>query len=130
VRTGDPVFAIGNPLGFERTVSEGIVSTKARAGAGIVLIQTTAAINPGNSGGPLLNVRGEVIGVTNMKIGFIAEAMGFAVPINLVKDFLKFREAFAYDKDNPNTGYHYLAPPHKPEAKEGEDDAQPEGRAQ
>ena len=119
VRTGDPVFAIGNPLGFERTVSEGIVSTKARASGPIVLIQTDAPINPGNSGGPLLNMRGEVIGVTNMKIGFIAEGMGFAVPINFVKDFLKFREAFAYDKDNPNTGHHYLTPPHKPEPEEG-----------
>ena len=123
VRTGDPVFAIGNPLGFERTVSEGIVSTKARAWEGIVLIQTTAPINPGNSGGPLLNMHGEVIGVTNMKIGFIAEGMGFAVPINFVKDFLEFREAFAYDKDNPNTGNHYLPPPNKPEQGEAHEDA-------
>ena len=123
VRTGDPVFAIGNPLGFERTVSEGIVSTKTRAAGPIVLVQTTAPINPGNSGGPLFNMHGEVIGVTNMKIGAMAEGMGFAVPVNFVKDFLKFREAFAYDKDNPNTGYHYLAPPHGPEAEEEEGEA-------
>jgi len=122
VRTGDPVFAIGNPLGFERTVSEGIVSTKARAYQSIVLIQTTAPINPGNSGGPLLNSRGEVIGVTNMKIAFMAEGLGFAIPIKFVKDFLEFREAFAYDKDNPNTGHRYLPPPHRTEPEKGESD--------
>ena len=88
-----------------------------------MLIQTTAPINPGNSGGPLLNMRGEVIGVTNMKIAFIAEGMGFAVPVNVVKQFLKYREAFAYDKDNPNTGHTYLAPPHREEPEQGESDA-------
>jgi serine protease Do len=115
VRTGEPVFAIGNPFGFERSVSEGIVSHKARLAEGMLLMQTTAAINPGNSGGPLLNMRGEVIGVTNMKFGLFAEGMGFAVPVNYVKDFLEFHEAFAYDKDNPNSGYQYLEPPHRPE---------------
>jgi len=123
VKTGDPVFAIGNPLGLERTVSEGIVSTKARAHEGIVLIQTTAPINPGNSGGPLLNMRGEVIGVTNMKVAFIAEGLGFAIPIKFVKDFLEFREAYAYDKDNPNTGHYYLSPPHRDGQEKGEPDA-------
>lgn len=117
VRTGDPVFAIGNPLGFERTVSEGIVSHKARYAEQMLLIQTTAPINPGNSGGPLLNMRGEVIGVTNLKWGYFAEGMGFAVPISEVKRFLKFQEAYAYDKDNPNAGYQYLEPPRK--GKEG-----------
>jgi serine protease Do len=115
VKTGAPVFAIGNPFGLERSVSEGIISHKARHAAKMLLIQTTAPINPGNSGGPLLNMRGEVIGVTNMKLGYFAEGMGFAVPINYVKDFLKFHEAFAYDKDNPNAGYHYLEPPHRGE---------------
>jgi len=125
VRTGEPVFAIGNPFGMERSVSEGIVSHKARQIAGMLLIQTTAPINPGNSGGPLLNMRGEVIGVTNMKIGYFAEGMGFAVPINYVCDFLKFREAYAYDEDNPNTGYHYLEPPHVGEKGE-QDDEEPQ----
>jgi serine protease Do len=123
VRTGDPVFAIGNPLGLERSVSEGIVSTRARDVGGLVLIQTTAPINPGNSGGPLLNMKGEVIGVINSKMAFFAEGLGFAVPIKFVKDFLEFREAFAYDKDNPNTGYTYLTPPHRAADEKGETDA-------
>ena len=64
---GQTVFAIGSPLGLERTVSQGIVSRKSRAMDGQLFIQTTAQINPGNSGGPLFNLRGEVIGVTDMK---------------------------------------------------------------
>jgi serine protease Do len=112
VRSGDPVFAIGNPLGLERTVSEGIISTKRTwQMEGLLYLQTTAAVNPGNSGGPLFNDRGEVIGVTNMvRLG--SEGLNFAIPIDVVKDiFLKNREYFAFDKDNPNTGYRYLAPP-------------------
>ncbi|MHC5035045.1 MAG: S1C family serine protease [Planctomycetota bacterium] len=127
VKTGEPVFAIGNPFGFERSVSEGIVSHKARHAEKMLLIQTTAPINPGNSGGPLLNMRGEVIGVTNMKLGLFAEGMGFAVPINYVKDFLRFHEAYAYDKDNPNAGYRYLEPPHRGE-EGATDDEEPEER--
>ncbi len=112
VRVGDPVFAIGNPLGLERTVSEGIVSKRDREMEGLLYIQTTAAINPGNSGGPLFNDRGEVIGITNMKATF-GEGLGFAIPVAYLKQFLKHREAFAYDKDNPNTGIRYLPPPRK-----------------
>ena len=67
---GDSVFAIGSPLGLERTVTEGILSTKTREMEGELYLQTTAQINPGNSGGPLFNLRGEVVGVTNMKITF------------------------------------------------------------
>ena len=67
---GDRVFAIGSPLGLERTVTEGILSTKTRELEGELYLQTTAQINPGNSGGPLFNMRGEVVGVTNMKITF------------------------------------------------------------
>lgn len=113
VRAGDPVFAVGSPLGLERTVSEGIVSNRNRALSGYVLIQTTAAINPGNSGGPLFNSRGEVIGVTSLKV-LGGESLGFAIPIHYVKDFLRNREAFSFDKDNPNTGIRYLTPPAKP----------------
>jgi serine protease Do len=113
LRPGDPVFAIGNPLGLERTVSEGILSTKRTWNVmeGLLYLQTTAAINPGNSGGPLFNDRGEVIGVTNMTRLF-SEGLNFAIPIDVVKDlFLKNREYFAFDKDNPNTGYRYFDPP-------------------
>jgi serine protease Do len=107
---GDRVFAIGSPLGLERTVTEGIVSTKTREMDGTLYLQTTAQINPGNSGGPLFNMRGEVVGVTNMKITF-GEGLGFAIPVEAVKYFLNHREAFAYDNDNPISAYRYLQPP-------------------
>lgn len=107
---GEHVFAIGSPLGLERTVTEGIVSTKTRQMQGEVYLQTTAQINPGNSGGPLFNLRGEVLGVTNMKVAF-GEGIGFAIPIEAVKRFLKYRDAFAYDNDNPSNAYRYLDPP-------------------
>jgi len=111
VNEGDTVFAIGNPLGLERTVSKGIVSKRNRAQEGLTYIQTTTQINPGNSGGPLFNARGEVIGVTNMGYRF-AEGLNFAIPIRYVIDFLKNRDAYAYDRDNPNSGFQYLeAPP-------------------
>ena len=111
-REGDTVFAIGSPLGLERSVSEGIVSTRNRNMEGIVYIQTTAQINPGNSGGPLFNARGEVVGVINMKLTF-GEGLGFAIPVSYLRHFLKNRDAFAYDRTNPNTGYHYLQPPRR-----------------
>jgi len=109
---GDRVFAIGSPLGLERTVTEGILSTKTRQIAGELYMQTTAQINPGNSGGPLFNLRGEVVGVTNMKLTF-GEGLGFAIPVEGVKYFLNHREAFAYDNDNPSNPYRYLEPPKK-----------------
>lgn len=108
---GERVFAIGSPLGLERTVTEGILSTKTRPMGGDLYLQTTAQINPGNSGGPLFNLRGEVIGVTNMKLTF-GEGLGFAIPVEQVKFFLKHRDAFAYDNDNPSNAYRYLEPPH------------------
>jgi serine protease Do len=106
---GESVFAIGSPLGLERTVTEGIVSTKTRLFQGELYIQTTAQINPGNSGGPLFNLKGEVVGVTNMKI--FGEGLGFAIPVDNVRRFLKNRDAFAYDTDNPSNPYRYLQPP-------------------
>jgi serine protease Do len=109
---GERVFAIGSPLGLERTVTEGILSTKTRLIAGELYMQTTAQINPGNSGGPLFNLRGEVVGVTNMKIQF-GEGIGFAIPVEAVKYFLNHRDAFAYDNDNPSNPYRYLEPPRK-----------------
>jgi serine protease Do len=111
-REGDSVFAIGSPLGLERSVSEGIVSTRNRNMEGVVYIQTTAQINPGNSGGPLFNDRGQVVGVINMKLTF-GEGLGFAIPVSYLRHFLKNRDAFAYDRTNPNTGYHYLDPPRR-----------------
>lgn len=111
-KEGENVFAIGSPLGLERSVSQGIVSTRSRNFDGILYIQTTAEINPGNSGGPLFNTRGEVVGVTNMKL-IGGEGLGFAIPISYVKHFLRNRDAYAFDEKNPNTGYRYLDPPRR-----------------
>lgn len=88
---GETSIAIGNPLGtrFERTVTQGIVSGLNRSimvDEGSVmedLIQTDAAINPGNSGGPLINSKGQVIGINTIKAS--AEGLGFAIPINITK---------------------------------------------
>jgi serine protease Do len=107
---GEGVFAIGSPLGLERTVTEGILSTKTRQMAGELYLQTTTQINPGNSGGPLFNMSGEVIGITNMKITF-GEGLGFAIPVEAVRFFLDHRDAFAYSTDNPSNPYRYLEPP-------------------
>ncbi|MEM8883825.1 MAG: trypsin-like peptidase domain-containing protein [Planctomycetota bacterium] len=115
LKAGQPVYAIGNPLGLERTVSEGIVSTLNRAIEGLPHLQTTTAVNPGNSGGPLFDLQGRVIGVVNLKIGG-AESLNFAIPSERLVSFLKDRDGFAYDKDNPNSGYRYLPPPPKKKA--------------
>jgi len=109
---GERVFAVGSPLGLERTVTEGIVSTKTRQIQGALYLQTTTQINPGNSGGPLFNLAGEVAGVTNMKVAY-GEGLGFAIPVNAVKFFLDHRDAYAYANDNPSNPYRYLEPPGK-----------------
>jgi len=114
LEAGQEVFAIGNPLGLERTLSQGVIATTQRNFEGLTFIQTTAQINPGNSGGPLFNLKGEVIGVTNMKIPF-GEGMGFAIPARYVRDFVRNRDAFTYDKDNPNSGYSYKKAPARTE---------------
>lgn len=107
---GQPVFAIGNPLGLERTLTQGVISTTQRNFSGLTYVQTDTPINPGNSGGPLFNTRGEVIGITNMGI-LGGEALGFAIPARYVKDFVRNREAFTYDRSNPNSGHIYHQPP-------------------
>ncbi len=102
-RTGDAVVAVGNPFGFKHTVTSGIISSRGRNGAAIGamtgmpgengpdvpdLIQSDAAINPGNSGGPLLNARGEMIGLNaaifSQSGGFIG--IGFAIPSRVVRE--------------------------------------------
>jgi len=112
LRAGDQVFAIGNPLGLERSVSQGIVSTRNRNFEGLTYIQTTTQINPGNSGGPLFNLKGEVVGVTNMKLIF-GEGLGFAIPVTYLKHFLSNQDAFAFDKNNANSGQRYLDAPRR-----------------
>jgi serine protease Do len=100
-------------------VSEGIVSTTNRENKGMVYIQTTAQVNPGNSGGPLFNRKGEVVGVVAWKLLF-SEGLNFAIPIDYVQHFLDNRDAFAYDRDNPNNGRKYLPPPKKGEKPKGQ----------
>jgi serine protease Do len=107
---GQDVFAIGAPLGLERTLSRGVISTTQRSFEGVTYIQTDTQINPGNSGGPLFNDRGEVIGVTNMGIP-LGEGLNFAIPARYVRDFIRNRDAFAFNKENPNSGYMYNDPP-------------------
>lgn len=110
VRAGDPVFAVGNPLGLEHSVSEGIVSKTNRAASGMLYIQTTAAINGGNSGGPLLNLEGQVIGVNTW--GFLmTEGLNFSIPATTLRRFIENRDAFAFDKDLANDSYRYPLPP-------------------
>lgn len=120
IKTGQQVYAIGNPLGaeFQRTVTGGIISATDRTikieqddeiSYMEELIQTDASINSGNSGGPLINKKGEVIGITSIKISE-AEGIGFAVPINIIKPIIErlieneeYEEAslgiFVYDKE-------------------------------
>ena len=119
-KVGNKVYAIGNPIGYEfkRTVTSGIISAvnrtiKIEEGEEESyisdLIQTDATINPGNSGGPLINSKGEVIGINTVKITS-AEGIGFAIPINVIKPVVesfiqngKFEEAtlgiYAYDSE-------------------------------
>jgi serine protease Do len=112
ITDGQTVFAIGSPLGLDRSVSQGIVSTRNRPLEGQLYIQTTTQINPGNSGGPLFNLRGEVVGVNNMKAMIAGvEGLNFAIPVIVLKNFLRNRDAFAFDPRNPNAGYRYLEPP-------------------
>lgn len=112
LKQGQAVFAIGAPLGLDRTVSQGIVSNRNRPIDGRVYIQTTTEISPGNSGGPLFNLKGEVVGVNNMKVVAMgAEGLAFAIPANVLKFFLENRDAFAFDPRNPNTGFRYNTPP-------------------
>jgi serine protease Do len=112
LRQGQTVFAVGSPLGLDRTVSTGIVSLTNRVIGGRVFVQTTTEINPGNSGGPLFNLRGEVVGVNDLKlVGIGLEGLNFAIPASTLKDFLQNRNAFAFDPRNPNAGFRYNRPP-------------------
>lgn len=112
LREGQTVFAIGSPLGLDRTVSEGIISVANRVINGRLYLQTTTQINPGNSGGPLFNLKGEVVGVNNMKIAAVgAEGLGFSISASTLRDFIDNRDAYAFDPRNPNAGFRYLSPP-------------------
>jgi serine protease Do len=96
MEVGDWVVAIGNPFGLSHTVSAGIVSAKGRTRQDVPLdpagyydfLQTDASINPGNSGGPLLNLKGQVVGMNSAIRGGGAQGIGFAIPINMIKQLL------------------------------------------
>ncbi|MBW1696026.1 MAG: DegQ family serine endoprotease [Deltaproteobacteria bacterium] len=91
LKVGEWVMAIGNPFGLSHTVTAGIVSAKGRViGSGPYddFIQTDASINPGNSGGPLLNMKGEVVGI-NTAIVATGQGIGFAIPINLARGIIE-----------------------------------------
>jgi len=91
LQVGEFVIAIGNPFGLSQTVTSGIISAKGRSNVGIAdyedFIQTDAAINPGNSGGPLVNLKGEAIGINTAIFSRSGgyQGIGFAIPINMVK---------------------------------------------
>ncbi len=88
LRVGEWAIAIGNPFGLDQTVTVGVISATGRSDVGVAtyenFIQTDASINPGNSGGPLLNLKGEVVGI-NTAIVAAGQGIGFAIPINMVK---------------------------------------------
>ena len=94
VEVGEWVIAVGNPYGFDRTVSFGIVSGKGRVFSNLLIekqlindfIQTDAAIDAGSSGGPLVNLKGEVLGINSIGIG---RGQGFTIPINIAKNSFK-----------------------------------------
>jgi Do/DeqQ family serine protease len=94
LQVGDWVLAVGNPYGLDRTVSMGIVSAKQRRAfaensAYQNFLQTDAAVNPGNSGGPLVNIKGEVIGITTAIVGKAYQGISFAIPTEVVSDVYK-----------------------------------------
>ena len=113
IAIGETVFAIGNPLGLERTVTEGVLSQTHRNFGGILYLQVDAPVNPGNSGGPLFNARGQVIGVINMGVPSM-EGLNFAIPAWHSKYILDHMDAFAYDATNPESGFVYPDPPRRP----------------
>jgi len=91
LEVGAPVVAVGNPFGLERTVTAGIISAKGRRGIVENLsyqdfLQTDAAVNPGNSGGPLVNLRGEVVGINTAIVGPRYQGVSFAIPSKLARD--------------------------------------------
>jgi len=93
LRVGEWVIAIGSPLGLDHTVTLGIISAKGRTsieGDYDDFLQTDAAINPGNSGGPLVNSRGEIIGMNTIILSEsgVNSGIGFAIPINIMKDII------------------------------------------
>ncbi|MBI1899903.1 MAG: trypsin-like peptidase domain-containing protein [Planctomycetia bacterium] len=104
LEVGDWVLAVGNPFGLDRSVTAGIVSAKRRRNVVHNMpyqdfLQTDAAVNPGNSGGPLVNLKGEVVGVTTAIVGESYQGVGFAIPSSLARDvYNRLRTAGRVDR--------------------------------
>jgi serine protease Do len=104
LEVGDWVLAVGNPFGLDRSVTAGIVSAKKRRNVVHNMpyqdfLQTDAAVNPGNSGGPLVNLKGEVVGVTTAIVGESYQGVGFAIPSSIARDvYQRLRTAGRYDR--------------------------------
>ncbi|HEX4130505.1 MAG TPA: trypsin-like peptidase domain-containing protein [Pirellulales bacterium] len=130
LHVGDLIFAIGNPLGLERSVTQGIVSSTTRTIGHLRLIQTDASINPGNSGGPMFNARGEIVGVVCAGATSF-DGLAFGIPATDLVDFLVHRETYLYDSAQPQNGVTYLAPPYraKSEGDEAAKDNSPDDDA-
>ena len=110
LEVGDLAFAIGNPLGLERSVTQGIVSSTSRTIGHLRFVQTDASINPGNSGGPLFNTRGEIIGVVCAGFTYF-DGLAFGIPASDLRSFLENHDAYLYDPSQPQNGIKYLDPP-------------------
>ncbi|MGI6087118.1 MAG: S1C family serine protease [Kiritimatiellia bacterium] len=111
-RPGEAVFVIGNPLGLERSVTQGVISRAARNFNGLLLLQTDAPVNPGNSGGPLFNAQGQVIGIINMQIP-TRQGLNFAIPVRHARFLLEHLEDYVFDETNAESGFLYLDPPRR-----------------
>ena len=113
-QVGDGVVAIGNPLGeqYAGTMTNGIISAINRSvsnkGFSMTLLQTNAALNEGNSGGPLINMHGQVVGITNMKVMFTysaaVEGIGFAIPTSVIKPVVDAIVEYGYVPGQPTLG--------------------------
>jgi S1-C subfamily serine protease len=84
LQTGEQILAIGNPYGFENTISDGLISGIRKIGD-FKLLQITAPVSPGSSGGALFNMKGEVIGITSIGSQWDAQNLNFAIPTNILK---------------------------------------------
>jgi len=118
LEVGEWVAAMGNPHGYGHTMTQGIISAVQREIDALnlyPLLQTDASINPGNSGGPLMNLKGEVVGV-NQAIARGASGISFAIPINNVKEVMEDLKKYGYVR-KPYIGVHYNS--FDPEGKEG-----------
>ena len=104
---GQTIIALGNPVGYQSSVSVGVLSGKDRTvGTVSGLLQTDAAINPGNSGGPLIDIAGRLVGVSSQKISYLggrmpAESLAFAIPAEIVADWARMAMAIARGERKP-----------------------------